>query len=416
MSEHDVVIVGAGAAGIAAARTLAASGREVVVLEARGRVGGRAHTVRELGAPVDLGASWLHDGPNNEWGAYARARGVAVVTSAIDWLQQLGTLPLDRARQATIWRDFAAFMEEAARRTASGDDVAMATLVPATHPWRELYAGICLRWMGAPPESLSAADFGAFEEGDADWVVPSGIGALVASAAAGLAVRTGCVVRRIGRDARGVAVSGDFGTLRAAATIVTVPTAVLADEGIAFDPPLPAPLRDALHALPLGIVEKAYARVAPGVLPPEVRTAVTGAERTAASVLLRPDTHDHLCHYVAGEPGLALARADARAVEAIVRESVRDTFGSATAQAIEAVVHSRWCTDAWSRGSYSYALPGGAGARQVLAEPVDDRLWFAGEATSRAAAGTLHGAWRSGVRAAHEVAARRWPAHAHHDA
>nr|MCU0627741.1 FAD-dependent oxidoreductase [Gemmatimonadaceae bacterium] len=366
-------------------------------------VGGRAHSIALGGTVADLGASWLHDARRNEFTAMAHAEGLHVAEQEMDWLQQVGSTPIDPARQRELWRDFDALMAEGERRTADGSDEAMAALVPPDHPSRELYAGIFLRWIGAPPELLSAADFGAFEEGDADWLVPDGIGTLLTRIGAALPVRTGAPVRELRREAHGVAVRGPMGELRARAAIVTVPAALIAEEAIRFTPSLPVRVLEAAAGLPLGVVEKAYAQVPPGVLPPEVRTAVTDATRTGASVVLRPDTHDHVLYYVAGDPARALARADDRAAAALVRDAVDATFGSAIREAIGDVVHSGWCVDPWSRGSYSYARPGAVAGRRVLAEPIDDVLWFAGEACSVDAAGTLHGAWRSGTAAARAV-------------
>jgi monoamine oxidase len=200
------------------------------------------------------------------------------------------------------------------------------------------------------------------------------------------------------------------GALKAGACIVTVSTGVLAAGGIAFDPPLPLGVQQAVHELPMGLLTK-------------VALPATGADRLGlpASCSLHrqvapgepamffhawPSGRDHVIGFAGGPTAWELARAGADATEAFARAQLRDLLG-ARADALGAAVVTTWGTDPAHLGAYAYARTGHADARAALAQPLaDGRLIFAGEATcTDGLAGTVGGAYLAGQQAARIVAA-----------
>jgi monoamine oxidase len=179
-----------------------------------------------------------------------------------------------------------------------------------------------------------------------------------------------------------------------------VPTRVLADERLVFDPPLPAVV-EAAAALPLGHVEKAFLALAqPEALP--VEQMVTGRTDTAetGSYTLRPFGRPMVEGFFGGEVAAALSQEGEGAVLAFAREELRALFGSDLAQGLRPLAESGWARDPWIGGAYSHARPGHAGARAALAQTVEGRIVFAGEACSPHAFSTAHGAYETGVAAA----------------
>jgi len=265
-TDPDLLVIGAGAAGIAAARTAREAGHSVVVLEARDRVGGRAVTdTARLGLPYDLGATWLHQAATNPLVPLAAGLGVTLHDSDALRREQtrIGNRPASPAEDAEYTAAFAA-AERAieAAANAPGPDRSLAEGMAATGPW----APAIEAWQGdiisaAPAAEVSLRDFQANALEGGNRLPEGGFGALVARLAEGLPVMLGAPVTRLAWGGREAVAEGPFGTLRARAAIVTVPTSLLAAGAIRFDPPLPAETLQAAHDLPLGHVVKLGFRV-----------------------------------------------------------------------------------------------------------------------------------------------------------
>lgn len=396
----DIAVIGAGAAGIAAARWLRDNGIRPLVLEARDRVGGRAYTEHStFGFPVDLGCAWLHSAEQNPWTDLARTQGFTVIERRADWRRRIGAeLPSEEHRAATaaaLDRNFE--LIDAAGR--AGRDVAVSELVPEDS-FRPQFDAIMTWLMGIESDSVSSLDLARYQESDIDWGVAEGLGSVIARAARGLDVHLEMPVRTIHWAGSGVILATSAGEVRARAAIVTLPTTVLAEEGVKFEPALPASIQEALHGVPLGIANKVFLELEPGALPFEGTTHFIGTDKSArtAHYAVRPGGHEVLLAYFGGRFARELER---RAeLEAFARDELTRVFGSQLPRRIRRTLVTAWSGDPWSLGSYSVARPACARLRERLDEPIGERLYFAGEACSIRHFGTIHGAWESGQRAA----------------
>lgn len=411
MHEVDVVVIGAGAAGIAAARRLAGSGLATVVLEARERLGGRAFTLDRDGMALDLGCGWLHSAEENEWVAIARASGFTIDKTPPPWTRRRGgNLDLsedeERDLRATLDR-FYARLEEAA---SEQPDRPAATLLEPGSRWSPLI-GAMSTWINAVElDRVSVRDWSNYRETGTNWRVAEGYGALVAACGAGLDLRLATPATLIDHAGPRLRIATARGDVSARAAIVAVPTGIIADEALRFAPALPDKLA-AAAALPLGADDKLFlALERPQDFPSERR--VFGAVDTTAtgSYHLRPFGRPVIEGYFGG----ALAReleqgGEAAFVDFAAAQLVRH-FGADIRKRLSLVAVSSWSSDPFARGSYSYAKPGHAGARATIAAAVDGRLFFAGEACSTHDFSTAHGAYRTGLAAAEAAMAALAPA------
>lgn len=419
--DFDVAVVGAGAAGIAAARTLRDAGLRPLVLEASARLGGRAFTdTASLGAPFDAGAVWLHDADHNPLTPIALRRGFALHEETArrrrDILLVDGRPATEEERRAHD-AAFAAWEEAAERRAAEGGpDIPLAEAVPRNGPWDATAA----HWFGAmisgaEARRFSLRDYASTSIAGRNPQVREGFGTLVARQADGLPVALEWPVATIDTRAPGsaVALEGPRGRVRVRACIVTVSTGVLAAGAIRFDPPLPPAVLDAVAGLPQGLLSKVALRAAGPDrlgLPDFGRLGrrVEGEDDRPGSWVLWPFGRDHAICYIGGEAAWRLAREGPAAAEAYARAELARYVGAARVESAfrPGAVATRWGEDPLFLGAYSHALVGQAGARAALrdAAPADGRLRFAGEACHERYAGTVGGAWESGERAARAVA------------
>lgn len=411
MSGADAVIVGAGAAGIAAARVLYDAGLDILLVEAKQRIGGRAHSLtmplREGSATLDLGCGWLHSARRNPWTALAEQYGLSVDRTPAGWGEQwrgLGFLPDEREAFEATWEQF----EVATHAALDGPDRPLGDFVPRDDPWRPMIDAISGYANGARLDDVSLHDWAAYEDRatDDNWAVLEGYGKLVARHARGLPVRTGVAVTTIDHRAVGLRVETDgHGTITTRHVVVCVPTTVLAAERIRFVPALPAK-HAAAAVLPLGLADKIFLEITSGTLPPPNAHLIGDPHGACtASYRLAPFGQPVVEGFLGGACAEAIENRDDAAAAGFAIDELVALLGSDWRARLRPLARTRWRHDAEIGGSYSHARVGAAGQRAVLAEPVENRIFFAGEACSAHDFSTAHGAYETGVAAARAVLA-----------
>ena len=410
-SDADVLIVGAGASGLAAARECQRLGKSFIMVEARDRIGGRVFTDTSLGQPFDAGARYIHWAERNPWADVGRDLGIATspdISSPGGFRFYANGKPVPEADRSLRRQAFLAL----SRLLDDAQDVPDISLVEEVVARGEMYTdaagGLARMALGEEPERVSARDYARLWSG-ADLVVPGGYGTLVQAYGAGLPVRLSTPVHAIRWDGQGIAAETRDGTIRASAAIVTVPPTVLAAGAIRFVPDLPAGTRDALAGLGAGALTKVGLKFdgARFDVPPDSDIfEMEGPGQTfdfecwtfGRDIVVANFGGDHARHATADGNEAAIA-ATLDAFVRVVGESARKSF-------IGGSVHA-WHRNPLSLGCYSHCLPGHADARAKLAEPVANRIFFAGEATGGEDFGgamTAGGAFLAGQAAARRAA------------
>ena len=403
-SEVDVAIIGAGAAGLGAARALENSGLDILVLEARTRVGGRAHTVvAGENVTFDVGCGWLHSADQNSFAAIAKQLRFEIDPRRPRWREQTQNIGFPDELRALFLEELDAFWDrcEALAREAS-DMPAERTLTEGSR-WNPLINALSTYISGVELDRVSVKDFIAYADTEINWRVRRGYGALVAAYGAKVPVSLNTVVALIDHSGTRVRIETSQGTLLADKVIVTLPTDIIARQKIHFRPKLPAKVA-AAAGLPLGLADKVtLALDKPDDLPVDghMRGAI---DRTGTGTYqLRPFGQPCIEGFFGGAHARNLEESGDGALAQFAIDEVVNLLGADFRKRVRPLVSSRWALDEFALGSYSCALPGHAGERAILAAPVDDRLFFAGEATHLSWFSTCHGARDSGERAAKEA-------------
>ncbi len=406
LGDVDIAIVGAGAAGIAAARRVAAAKRRFVLIEAADQVGGRCITdTRRFGAPYDRGAHWLHQPDLNPVAKLARNTGLDIYPAPPGQKIRIGRR---YAREGEM-EEFLAGLVRANRAIGEAarlkTDVACAQALPKELlDWRQTVEFV-LGPFGCAKDlaDVSAVDFARSVERDVDALCRQGLGALVAKLAGGLPVQLANPVTRIDLSPRGgVDIETARGHVTANAVIVTVSTGVLAANKIKFVPDLPKRQTDAVNNLKLGSQDRIVLELPgnPLALQSDDLVFEKSAGTRTAALLANVAGTPLVTVDVGGKFGRDLAAGGEAAMVAFALDWLDGLFGSDVRKAVKRTAATQWNNEPWVLGAVSAATPGGQPARRILMEPVRDRLWFAGEAVHETLWGTLGGAWESGERAA----------------
>jgi len=409
-SEVDVAIIGAGAAGLGAAHALKQSKLSCLVLEARDRVGGRAHTIQASpDVTFDLGCGWLHSADENSFVPIAEQLKFEIDRNRPPWREQAhhGAFPPDQRAEflkaLDAFYDRAAEAAQQARRT--GRDLAANLSLEPGNRWNPMIDAISTYVNGCELDSVSILDMAAYEDTEINWRVRRGYGALIAAYGASCPLALNCAVTLIDHSGKRLRIETSQGTLISDRVIITVPTNLIADEAIRFHPALPAKV-DAARGLPLGLADKVMLALDDGDTLPKDGSLRGATMRTAMGTYhLRPFGQPCIEGFFGGSFARSLEDAGPGAFAAESINDIANFLGNDYRRKLKPLSESHWAREPFSRGSYSHALPGHAGMRAVLAAPVDGRLFFAGEATSPGFFSTAHGARDSGERAAGEVLA-----------
>jgi monoamine oxidase len=402
----DVVIVGAGAAGIAAARRLAAAGRRFALLEATATVGGRCITDTALfGVPFDRGAHWVHMPDINPVAKLGTQTGLDIYPAPPGQRVRIG-------RRYAREGEMESYLGGIVRATTAIADASRKNDLPCAQAlpkdlgdWRSTIEFVLGPFgCGKDLSEISALDFSRSAERDSDVLCRQGFGALLAKLAAGVPVELSNPVTRISWGARSgrVEVETARGTLEARAAIVTVSTNVLTAGKIKFMPDLPKRQLDAAARLKLGSYDHVALELPDnplGLRPDELVFEKSDSSRTAA--LFANVSGTPLCVVdVAGGFGRDLAAKGDAAMFDFATGWLAGLFGTDMGKAVKRKYATHWNDEPWALGAFSCAAPGGQPSRKVLMESVKDRIWFAGEAAHETLWGTVGGAWESGERAA----------------
>ncbi len=425
------MVIGAGMAGLTAGRILADTGFAVTVIEARDRIGGRIWTDDSLGVPCDLGASWIHGVRRNPLTRWCRVLNIPLYRrrGQATWIYRNGRgkhlKEVAWKHRRTVIRAALGYFRTAAPfwvRQFTGRPLSEVSLADVLERmlWEEtvpLESGRFLAWLLAVMEAVNGAparELGLLA-GDVPeywWENAAPIGGferLVRDAAGGLEIHLNTVARQVFWNAKEVVVETDRGSLEADAVIVTVPVGVLRAGEPGFDPPLPPGKWQALNHVGYGgVLNKVVFRFACkfwpegrerlGTLPPDVsRRGLFDLWADFSG----PAGAPILIGFAGGDTAERLDRGAAdQAVARSALDRLEEMFGTRVPEPVALRV-TRWLTDPWSRGSYSYGgVADGRHWRSILGEPVENRIYFAGEATDPDHFGTVHAALLSGEREA----------------
>jgi monoamine oxidase len=403
----DVIVIGAGSAGIAAARRVIASGKTVQVIEAADRIGGRAYTESDtFGVAYDHGCAWLQGPGDLPHVRAARDLGFTLVdhSNARD-VFYVGNRRATYTEQSQYDRAYARLYEE----LWTDKDVSAASLSEPTQPMD----GVAHTWtgpmdFGVDLDALSTADFNAYPEYEINYLVREGLGTLVSYLGRALPVSLNTTAMAVDWSGDGVRVETSKGTITSRAVIITVSTGVLASGAIRFTPALPAPKQQAIADVPMGLLTRiglqfdgarfglsendllTYA--VPNTLPAE-----------ACYFLTFPTGHDIAVGFVGGQFGWDLSEAGPKAAVDFALGEFTKMMGSDARKHFVKGHMSGWADNPLTLGAYAAARPGRASARNELAEPLGDRVFFAGEAVADEYIALMSGAHLSGNRVARAV-------------
>ncbi len=405
-SSPDIAVIGAGAAGLGAGRRLQELGASFAVLEAAHRVGGRGYTGEIApGVPFDLGCHWMHSASLNPFVAMADAAGFTYrkgtfdrsLHFAADWTASTDVKDCDDFFE----RSYAALREA----HAAGRDVSVADVVERDSPWTGSFDYWISLNASVDSDQASAIDISNQRDTGEDWPLKEGYGTLIARLAQGLPMELNTAVSDIDLSGKDIRLTTPNGAVTAKAVIVAVSTGILGGGDIRFTPDLPDWKQHAIANLPLGCHNRIgllFDRDVFGDDHPR-GTMVLSSESEPMSFVIRPFGYDYVAGVTGGRFADWLERAGVEAAADLAGENLKKAFGSNITKHVVRHLVTAWRGDPWVKGAYSAARPGTVGQRARLAEAIDGRLFFAGEATSIEFFATAHGAYLSGIRAADEA-------------
>jgi monoamine oxidase len=408
--DADIVVVGAGAAGIAAARRVQAANRKVIVVEAAGQVGGRCLTdSATFGVPFDRGARWMYNTDTNPIVRLARNAGLEISAASLNQKIRIG----QRNARAGETEEFLAVLVRANRAIDDASrgkaDISCSSALP-----KDLgdWAGTTEFVLGASATGKDLSEISVMDKVHAQDRTAAvgcrqGLGVLFAKLGEQIPTSLSTRANQIGWSNRDVVVETTAGKIAARAAVVTVSSNVLAAGNIKFSPEIPKRHLDAAARLTLGSYDRIALQLAGNPLGlARDETIIEKSSSTRTATLSANVGGSSLCVIdVSASFGRDISDQGERAMVAFAVEWLTKLFGSDIAAAVKKSSATRWNTSPFVLGAMSVAPPGAQPSRKVLTEPFGN-VFLAGEATHETLWGTVDGAWESGERAA-EAALRK---------
>jgi len=412
-SNPDVVIIGAGSAGLSAARALIAAGKSVVVVEAADRIGGRAFTESNtFGVPFDHGCSWIMGGANlpyvkmaQDWNFDLLGHSGAGETLFVDGERASG------AEEDAYYKAYSRVESMISTAGIKGQDVAASTVIQTDMP----FVGSAQTWIGPMDfavdlKDLSTMDYYRYGAIRSNYMVRQGYGTVVARMGENLPVQLNAPASRIDWSGNGVSVETPKGKIHAKACIVTVSTGVLNAGLIEFSPQLLKWKADAIDNLPMGLLSKIALQFDGekfGLAPNQWLTYKLPNEMPAEACffLTWPFNFNLMVGFIGGQFGWQLtAKGQEAAIDFALGEVVKMLGSDARKHFVKGYL-TQWSHNPWTQGAYAAARPGHYAARAQLARPLGERLFFAGEALAAPYYQLCAGAYTSGENVARDVVA-----------
>ncbi len=409
--DFDVLIVGAGAAGIAAARRVAASGRTFAILEADDRRGGRCFTdMSTFGQPYDQGAYSMHLPEQSSLTKLAAQNRIELYPDPeIQQVRVFGRIGFERDLEE-LYVDRVRCNSAISTAAAGKDEISCAEALPKDlGNWRQTMEFILGPYrFGTDLKDLSAKEYAISIDRNPALLCRQGVGFVIGRLAIGIPIKFFTPVTLIDWGDRSVALETRGGVVTARAVIVTASTAVLASGKIKFKPHLPSPYSRAFEKLKLGSYDHVAIEFNGNPLGLETNEVVFEKARDTKTAALFANVHGTRLSMllIAGSMGAELAENGGSAMNGFALDWISSTFGSKTKKAVLRTHTTSWSKQPWALGAFSSAYPGAQEARKVLSEPLNDSIWFAGEAVNQTFWGTVGGAWQDGERAADAVIGR----------
>ena len=412
--QTDVIIIGAGSAGLSAAKELTKQGISFIVVEASHRIGGRAYS-EEIAPDVwfDLGCAYLvagsdaenHIDESNPFIDFAKSYGAVIEEYQYDAHYIHNGRPLDdnemKAREA-----FHQDCEEAIRSSVEGgDDRAISELIDLENPYVTPYMDMMAVTAPKDLDEASAPDFLYKVEEYTDFITLRGYGNIVAQWGSDVKVSLNTKVESVDWSGKDVLVRTAKGSIRARCLLSTVSNGILAAQHIHFEPRLPDWKMDAIQGVPMGAENKIGVHFTKDVFGPGASGYYQSwsSEAQGAYIDVNLMSTNVVSVFMGGRFSIWMEQQGQQAAHEFAVDRIADIFGNDIRQSVGRSIVTAWVTDPWTLGSYASALPGQFHQRESLPLAIDNKLFFAGEATARAN-GTCSGAYWSGVRAAREVA------------
>ena len=404
-SNYPLIIIGAGAAGLAASEMATRRGVKHRVLEASHRTGGRGLTeILSDQYPVDLGCHWLHSGSINPYTEWATKLGFDYSISRWDFsmfIDGAWYFDTDATAPFRYIDEINARMEACQKK---GDACSQWELADSDNKWNQFFQYWVSLMSSVDADQVSILDICEYLDTHEDWPVMKGYGALIARQGVDCPVDLNCVVTKINWGDLPISIETSQGVITADRVVITASTGVLNAGDIEFNPKLPGWKMEAINALPLGNSNYTFCTFEPDAIDPDAPNHILWQRDDQTFwVRLREFGHPYAFTSTGGRFAWWLEKQGQDASIELFSDVMVDIFGSRIRDKLSNFKVSAWGMDPWIRGAYSAAQPGKTGMRAELARCIDDRLFFAGEATSPESFSTAHGAYQSGYRAINQV-------------